>query len=101
MPEAPVLVGPGRYQDPWHDDAATAQELVRILAEQDLVARVRGTFPDALADVRDAVPSLVVVIAGRGRTDAGFDGDDATWQPFHRSARRGPTTRSRRVWVTS
>jgi type 1 glutamine amidotransferase len=81
--EALVLVGRGRYQDPWHDDAATAHEVTGVLAACGLTSRVRGTFRDALGGVAAADLALVVVAAGRGRVDPDFDGDDAAWAPFH------------------
>ena len=81
--DALVLVGHGRYQDPWHDDAATAQEVARVLAAAGLGSRVRGTVRDALAGVRPDDVGLLVVAAGRGRVDPEFDGDDAAWSPFH------------------
>ncbi|MBN1171149.1 MAG: ThuA domain-containing protein [Micromonosporaceae bacterium] len=81
-----VLAGRGRYEDPWHDHPGTSARIATILAEQDgWGATVRGTFPDAFGDL--AAFDLVVVNAGRGRVDPGFDGDDATWLPAHESLR--------------
>ncbi|WP_182113391.1 MULTISPECIES: ThuA domain-containing protein [unclassified Actinotalea] len=76
-----VLTGRGRYEDPWHDHAATSALVVDALREQGVDARLRSTFPDALDDV-DALRA-VVVNAGRGRSDPDFDGDDAAWRGFH------------------
>ena len=76
-----VLVGRGRYQDPWHDDAATGHRVAVALAEHGLTPEVRGTTPAALDDADDVV--ALVVMAGSGRRDADWDGDDAAWAPFH------------------
>lgn len=81
MTTALLLVGHGRYEDPWHDLAATSHALAGLLAGVGLDVVVRGTFPDALD--RAARPDLLVVDAGRGRSDAGYDGDDAAWRAFH------------------
>ncbi|GIG30158.1 ThuA domain-containing protein [Cellulomonas marina] len=84
-----VLVGRGRYADPWHDDAATGHRVAGVLAARGLVPEVRGTAPDVLtgdlapAHVRAQVPALLVVVAGTGRRDPGWDGDDAAWSAFH------------------
>ncbi|WP_432534384.1 ThuA domain-containing protein [Kineococcus arenarius] len=76
-----VLVGRGRYQDRWHDDAATGHRVAGELAAAGLEPQVRGTAPAALDDV-DGL-ALLVVVAGTGRTDPQWDGDDAAWAPFH------------------
>ncbi|MDM7854450.1 ThuA domain-containing protein [Cellulomonas alba] len=76
-----VLVGQGRYADPWHDVAATSHALAALLADVGLPVDVRGTRPDALGGL-DA-PGLLVVVAGDGRRDAEFDGDDDAWRGFH------------------
>jgi uncharacterized protein len=81
--DALVLVGRGRYQDPWHDDAATAGEVAGVLRERGLSARLRGTFPHTLDDVGADDVALLVVAAGHGRADPDFDGDDAAWAGFH------------------
>ncbi|UNX53727.1 ThuA domain-containing protein [Georgenia sp. TF02-10] len=140
-----LLLGRGRYEDPWHDYAATAQRVAAVLAGQGVQPELRSLFPDALAGARpggedqpaasradqptegaadgervgvgdrptervgvgdrptervgvgdrptertaetppgeDHPWDLVVVLAGRGRTDPGFDGDDDAWVPFH------------------
>lgn len=79
--QALVLVGRGRYQDRWHDDAATGHVLAGELAASGLRAQVRGTAPAALEDGERF--SLLVVVAGTGRADAGWDGTDEGWSPFH------------------
>ncbi|WP_454041472.1 ThuA domain-containing protein [Cellulosimicrobium sp. Marseille-Q8652] len=80
-PRALVLAGRGRHEDPWHDHAATSHVVAGLLGEQGVDAHVRSTFPDAFGDLGSF--DLVVVNAGRGRTDPGFDGDDAAWAPAH------------------
>ncbi|WP_432487905.1 ThuA domain-containing protein [Kineococcus sp. SYSU DK018] len=76
-----VLVGRGRYQDRWHDDAATGHLLAGALAAAGLEPEVRGTAPAALDDA-DGL-ALLAVVAGTGRVDPGWDGDDEAWAPFH------------------
>lgn len=85
MNDVLLLVGRGRYEDPWHDHPAVSQVLLEVLADLPGPAvddvSVRSTFPDALDDV--SVGTLLVVLAGRGRTDPSFDGDDTAWSAFH------------------
>ncbi|WP_432510524.1 ThuA domain-containing protein [Kineococcus sp. SYSU DK001] len=76
-----VLVGRGRYQDRWHDDAATGCALAGVLRGVGVRAQVRGTAPTALDDGDEF--SLLVVVAGTGRPDPDRDGDDTAWRPFH------------------
>ncbi|WP_337059725.1 ThuA domain-containing protein [Kineococcus sp. G2] len=76
-----VLVGRGRYQDRWHDDAATGHRVAAVLAEVGLEPELRGTAPDAL-DATDGL-GLLVVVAGTGRVEAEWDGGDQVWAPFH------------------
>lgn len=82
-----VLVGRGRYADPWHDDAATGHRIAVVLTEAGLTPEVRGTSPTVLDGVlqesRDGGLALLVVVAGTGRTDPAWDGDDDAWGPFH------------------
>lgn len=85
LPRALVLAGRGRYEDPWHDHAATSHVVAGLLGEQGVDAQVRSTFPDAFGDL--GAFDLVVVNAGRGRPDPGFDGDDAAWAPAHEAVR--------------
>lgn len=80
-----VLAGRGRYADPWHDHAATSVSIARSIEDLGASAVVRSTFADAFEDL--SAFDLVVVNAGRGRTDAAFDGDDAAWLDAHRSLR--------------
>ncbi|GAA1849134.1 ThuA domain-containing protein [Myceligenerans crystallogenes] len=75
-----VLAGRGRYEDPWHDHAATSHVVAELLGELGDVA-VRSTWRDALGDLDDA--GLLVVNSGSGRVDPAFDGDDAAWAGFH------------------
>ncbi|GAB3261331.1 ThuA domain-containing protein [Kineosporia babensis] len=81
MTQAVILVGRGRYDDPWHDDAAVADQIRSVLADLGVEAQLRGTYRTALDDVEPG--ALIVVCAGRGRIDPDFDGDDASWVPFH------------------
>ncbi|MBE1878687.1 ThuA domain-containing protein [Myceligenerans pegani] len=82
-----VLAGRGRYEDPWHDHAATSHEVARILGApgavggDDVVVRVRSTWQEALDDLDDV--GLLVLNSGRGRTDPEFDGADGDWTAFH------------------
>jgi type 1 glutamine amidotransferase len=80
MTHALVLAGHGRYQDPWHDNAAIAHRVAQLLADDAIDVTIRGTLPDALDDIE---PDLLVVASGRGRPDADFDGTDEDWLPFH------------------
>ncbi|MEJ5945889.1 ThuA domain-containing protein [Pseudokineococcus basanitobsidens] len=78
-----VLAGRGRYEDPWHDHAATSAGVARVLGDlEGTDVEVRSTFPDALDDL-DAL-DLLVVNSGRGRPDPAFDGDDVAWARLHR-----------------
>ncbi len=81
--EALVLVGHGRYQDQWHDDVAAAQRVAGAVAELGLATRLRGTFRGTLDAERPDDLALVVVLAGRGRTDPDVDGTDDDWHGFH------------------
>jgi type 1 glutamine amidotransferase len=84
-----ILAGRGRYEDPWHDHAATSHRLALLLAWLDVGDRpasvdVRSTFPDALEDLDDV--DLLVVNAGTswpGFREAGIGPDDAAWSDFH------------------
>lgn len=84
-----VLAGRGRYEDPWHDHAATSHRLALVLGELELGGRatdvvVRSVFPDALEDLEDV--DLLVVNAGTswpGFVEAGIGPDDDAWAQFH------------------
>ena len=76
-----VLAGRARYGDPWHDHAATSYRVACELTAAGFDVDVRGTFPDALADL--PVSTLLVVNAGQGTADD----DDATWLPLHERVR--------------
>jgi type 1 glutamine amidotransferase len=84
-----VLTGRGRYEDPWHDHAATSHRLAGLLAElgsegQDVEVEVRSTFPHALDDLDDV--DLLVVNAGRpwpGFLEGGIGPGDDEWAPMH------------------
>lgn len=79
-----LLVGRGRYEDPWHDNAAVTHRVSQLAQERGLETRALGTFPDSINAVSAEDIDLLVVIAGRGRVDPGFDGDDTAWLGFHR-----------------
>lgn len=76
-----VLAGRGRYEDPWHDHAATSARIAELLTGAGARAEVRSTFAHAFTGLQRF--DLVVVNAGRGRTDPDFDGDDAAWADAH------------------
>lgn len=78
-----VLVGRGRYEDPWHDHAATAHRVALELAAPGRAVELVSLFPGALREQLARDPALVVVVAGSGRVDAGFDGTDDDWAPDH------------------
>jgi hypothetical protein len=75
-----ILAGRGRYEDPWHDHAATSYVVAGVLGDLGDV-QVRGLFRDALDDL-DSV-GLLVVNSGSGRRDPDFDGSDDDWLAFH------------------
>lgn len=75
-----VLVGRGRYGDPWHDHAAQADEVAQLLRADGHDVRVRSTFPTTFADLGDWEPALLVVTAGRA--EEVNDADDE-WRAFH------------------
>ncbi|GAB2499920.1 hypothetical protein GCM10027063_44340 [Promicromonospora xylanilytica] len=75
-----ILAGRGRYEDPWHDHAATSHAVAGVLGGLGEV-EVRGLFRDALDDL-DTV-DLLVVNGGSGRRDTEFDGSDGDWLAVH------------------
>ncbi|MEV6964090.1 ThuA domain-containing protein [Hamadaea sp. NPDC051192] len=76
-----VLAGRGRYEDPWHDHAATSYAVAVELESLGVEVRIRSTFAAAFA-LLDEV-DLLVVNCGRGRTDPAFDGTDEQWRQAH------------------
>lgn len=74
-----VLSGRGRYEDQWHDAAATSHEVAVALAEVGVVAEVRGAFLRSLDDL--AAFDLVVVNTCKARpvTDDATDGSLGAW----------------------
>jgi len=84
-----ILTGRGRYEDPWHDHAATSHRLALMLADVEVHGRdsevvLRSTFPDALDDLEEF--DLLVVNAGTswpGFLEAGIGPDDDAWSAFH------------------
>jgi type 1 glutamine amidotransferase len=76
-----LVAGRGRYEDPWHDHAGTSHSMAMVLEDEGLSTTVRGLFPDAVDDLESF--DLLIVNAGQGRQDPGFDGDDRAWVPVH------------------
>ena len=74
---ATVLSGSGRYQDEWHDFAATSTAIAAALSHLDLDVTVVPTTPEGLRAV--VVADLVVVNAGCGSPGPG-DAEDE-WGP--------------------
>ncbi|HWB38181.1 MAG TPA: hypothetical protein VHA75_19350, partial [Rugosimonospora sp.] len=73
-----VLVGHGRYSDPWHDDAAVGHLVADELAAAGIRPVLRGTLPATLDELPDERWSLVVTKAANGPA---YD-DDALWTGF-------------------
>lgn len=80
-----VLAGRGRYEDPWHDHAATSHRAALVLSAVGMNVEVRSTSVGAFEDLADF--DLLVVNSGRGRPDPDFDGDDASWIVNHEHVR--------------
>lgn len=76
-----IASGRGRYEDPWHDHAATSHVIAQLLEPHGLDVEVRSLFRGALDDLDDF--DLLVVNGGTGRIDPDFDGDDDSWKPTH------------------
>lgn len=79
MATALVLVGHGRYSDPWHDDAAVGHLVAQEVAAAGLRPVLRSTLPSALDDLAAHDLGLVVLKAGTGRADGDADTD---WTGF-------------------
>ncbi|MFI9489196.1 ThuA domain-containing protein [Promicromonospora sp. NPDC052451] len=75
-----ILAGRGRYEDPWHDHAATSHAVAGLIGDLGAV-EVRGLFRDALDDL--GPDDLLVVNSGTGRRDPEFDGSDDDWLGVH------------------
>ncbi len=73
MSTALILVGHGRYADPWHDDAAVGQLVAEQVAAAGLRPVVRSTLPGALDEFSAGDLALVVLKAGTGRADDAAD----------------------------
>lgn len=84
-PRVLVLAGRGRYEDPWHDHAATSHLLARLFEAHGLEATVASLFPSTAELIAARTHDLLVVNGGTGRVDPEFDGTDEDWQPFHRA----------------
>lgn len=83
QPKVLILAGRGRYEDPWHDHAATSHLLAHLVERHGLDATVQSLFRD-VADQIDGY-DLLIVNGGTGRIDADFDGADEDWLPLHRA----------------
>jgi type 1 glutamine amidotransferase len=81
MPDALLLVGRDRYEDPWHDFAATGARVARSLDGLGVGVDWRSTFPDALAGM--SAPDLVVVLAGRSPSASADESTAADWRELH------------------
>lgn len=84
MPKIMIISGRGRYEDPWHDHAATSASVAQVLSELGHTT-VRGSFVDNLVALDDV--DLLIVNCGAGRSDADFDGDDDAWGAAHEAVR--------------
>ncbi len=80
-----ILAGRGRYEDPWHDHAATSHLLARLFDGHGLETTVRSLFPHVADEISASLYDLVVVNGGTGRIDPEFDGADEDWLPVHRA----------------
>jgi len=80
-----ILAGRGRYEDPWHDHAATSHLLAALLEDHGLDVTVASLFRDVADQIDQDLYDLVVVNGGTGRVDPDFDGTDADWLPVHRA----------------
>ena len=76
MKKAIILSGADRYDDRWHDHAATSQRVSEILAGVGFDARIRACHPRAFGDLADA--DLVIVNTASG-TPGVDDASDEDW----------------------
>lgn len=84
MPKILIIAGRGRYEDPWHDHAATSHRVAGVLddlGEVEIRSAFRATF-DRLDEV-----DLLIINSGTGRPDQDFDGDDESWLEVHDAVR--------------
>jgi type 1 glutamine amidotransferase len=70
-----VFGGRGRYADKWHDYVATTHAVATALSEMGLAVMVSSKAIEALTNLDDV--DLLVVNAGRGPVNEGYDGSDA------------------------
>ncbi len=82
-PRILVLAGRGRFEDPWHDHAATSHRLALVLAALGDV-EVRSAFRDSLADLAD-VDLLVLNLGGPKPGYVEADLDPEEWSGFYES----------------
>jgi len=85
-----VLVGAGRYADPWHDHAAQGDEVAQVARALGHEVRVRSTRPSTFHDLAqqpgpDGAPWVpdVLVVAASGDPGQQPDDDSPAWQSFH------------------
>ncbi|WP_444664738.1 ThuA domain-containing protein [Cellulomonas sp. CW35] len=85
-----VLVGAGRYADPWHDHAAQGDEVAQVARALGHEVRVRSTRPSTFDDLAqqpgpdgEAWLPDVLVVAASGDPGQQPDEDSPAWQPFH------------------
>jgi len=74
---ATILVGSGRYQDRWHDFAATGQATARALERLGIEARMRAFKPEGVAEIEQS--DLLVVNSGNGAYSVASDGPESGW----------------------
>lgn len=72
-----ILSGSGRYQDRWHDFAATSVEVAKALERSGDHIVIRSFKPDGVREVSDA--DVLVVNSGLGGYSEIADGDQDAW----------------------
>ncbi|PJI91015.1 ThuA domain-containing protein [Luteimicrobium subarcticum] len=78
-PRVLVVSGRGRFEDPWHDTAATSHEVALVLAGAGLDVAVRGTFPGVFDELADVALVVVDACLPRAARDDDVDGPDVLW----------------------
>jgi hypothetical protein len=81
MPDALLLIGRDRYEDPWHDYVATGARVATVLDSLGVGVDWRSTFPDALDGM--PAPDLVVVLAGRCQRSPDEQTFELHWSALH------------------
>jgi hypothetical protein len=82
MTRAIVLTGTGRYDDPWHDFAATSHQIAATLETGGIRCEIRGTKRRNFADLADA--DLLIVNCGVG-WGSSHPEDDSDWAQAHQA----------------